>query len=294
MLKIVFLDGGLANQAFQYIFYRYGMIECPKDDWYLDDSTFSIHNIHNGYELADVFGVKPQLLSSMFDKDVWEYMIEERKKRKCSIAQLFLDNDINIHGYFESDLPAPYNSFTGQYFRFYDLPSKVVTVNENAFYYGYYICNDYLKAHADIIKAELQFPPLLDDKNINYQNDILNSESVSLHIRRGDYVEKGYASDNDIPIYKKMIENMHDQLSSMKLFVFSDDIEWCKDHAEELGINNVAHIFVEGNRKTNSYKDMQLMSMCKHMILCNSLFSYLAALLNNRLDKYIMPVDRKI
>ncbi len=294
MLKIVFLDGGLANQAFQYIFYRYGMIENPQDEWYLDDSFFFISKKHNGYELSDVFGVRPRLLSSMFDRDVWEYMIDKKKQNGCSIAQFILDSGINMRCFLESNLSVPDNSFNGHITRFYDLPTKVVNVNDNAFYLGYYICNDYLKIHKDVIKSELKFQPISDEKNKELEKEILNSESVSIHVRRGDYVAKGFASDNDIQIYNKMLSNMKEQIDDMKLFVFSDDIEWCKKHANELGINSVNHIFVEGNKRNNAYKDMQLMSMCKHMILCNSLFSYLAALLNDRLEKYIMPVDRNI
>ena len=79
-MKIQFLNGGLANQAFQYIFARHYELSQSGDIMYLDDSYFAIHTVHNGYELERVFGIKAHMLSECFDKAVWEFILEEKKK----------------------------------------------------------------------------------------------------------------------------------------------------------------------------------------------------------------------
>ena len=81
-MKIQFLNGGLANQAFQYIFARHYELSQSGDIMYLDDSYFAIHTVHNGYELERVFGIKAHMLSECFDKAVWEFILEEKKKGK--------------------------------------------------------------------------------------------------------------------------------------------------------------------------------------------------------------------
>ena len=106
------------------------------------------------------------------------------------------------------------------------------------------------------------------------------SPSVAIHIRRGDYVPLGLA----IPLdqYPRLTEAFVKLYSpDWEAFVFSDDIPWCREHEEELGLRRFRGIhFVEGNGHGKNYIDMQLMSQCKGMILSNSAFCYLAALLN--------------
>ena len=56
-MKIQFLNGGLANQAFQYIFARYYELAYPGESMYMDDTYFALNTVHNGYELERVFGI---------------------------------------------------------------------------------------------------------------------------------------------------------------------------------------------------------------------------------------------
>lgn len=70
-MKIQYLNGGLANQVFQYIFVRFAELYYPAGGpWFLDDSFFFANQVHNGYELEKVFGIQANLLSRYFDADV--------------------------------------------------------------------------------------------------------------------------------------------------------------------------------------------------------------------------------
>lgn len=88
-MKIQYLNGGLANQVFQYIFVRFAELYNPQNEpWFIDDSFFFLNNVHNGYELEKVFGIQANLLSRHFDSDVWAEFIKN-KKNGFSIAQSF-------------------------------------------------------------------------------------------------------------------------------------------------------------------------------------------------------------
>ena len=90
-MKIQFLNGGLANQAFQYIFARYFELSHPGEMMFMDDSYFALHTVHNGYELDKVFGIKAHMLSECFDDEVWQFILEQRREGK-SVPQILCDN----------------------------------------------------------------------------------------------------------------------------------------------------------------------------------------------------------
>ena len=79
------------------------------------------------------------------------------------------------------------------------------------------------------------------------------------------------------------------------LFVFSDDIVLCREHEHELGFGSFSEItYVEGNVQGKNYLDLQLMTKCQAMILSNSAFSYLAALLNPARKYTLNLSDREL
>lgn len=146
---------------------------------------------------------------------------------------------------------------------------------------------------AEFLK-EFQFPQITDSRNREYLERIRKVNSLAVHVRRGDYVTLGqemspemYRSD-----IRTFVENI---IGKWELFVFSDDIMWCREHQEEMGFNSfVTTTFIEGNVNGRNYIDMQLMSQCKAMIVSNSAFCYLAALLNTGLEYYVRMTDREI
>lgn len=101
-------------------------------------------------------------------------------------------------------------------------------------------------------------------------------------MRRGDFVALNWASDPGI-YREKLLEFAWKTSGDWHLFVFSDDIPWCRQHAEEMGFDNFQEVtYVEGNVHGKNYVDMQLMTMCEAMIISSSSFGFLATLLNPR------------
>lgn len=296
-MKIQYLNGGLANQVFQYIFYRYAELSSNGNDvWLLDDSFFFFKNQHNGYELENVFGVKPNLLSRQFDKAAWDFFIQNRKNG-IGTAQTMLNMGMSVQMVAEAENYKNDNPFHGKVFNipcngYY--PEILKLPGEVIYYFGYWINKEWLNAYKDQILSELSFPALTDESNLSYASKIKNTCSVGVHIRRGDFVSLGWNMDSDFYLNatKKMVE-LHPDLT---FFVFSDDIAWCREHADELGLSLAQDIvFVEGNLHGKNYIDLQLMTMCRGLILSNSSFSYLGALMNRNLEFWVNPVSfRKI
>lgn len=283
-MKIQFLNGGLANQSFQYIFARYHELSHPGEIMYMDDSYFALNTVHNGYELEKVFGIKPHMLSEAFDADVWEYMLEQKKQGK-SIPQIFKDNGTDIDLFAEYLNYQQFNPFDGDIYMAKAAKYDPVIQNfdNNIYYHGYWINKGWFEKYRQHFLKEFRFPPITDEYNKSLKERILNEKSASIHIRRGDFVKHNLAFEVDK--YQEMIQKYQEYFGGeTTLFVFSDDMAWCKQNKDSIGMNQFKEcVFVEGNINGRNYIDLQLMSLCKYMIIGNSSFAYLAALLNTQM-----------
>lgn len=115
---------------------------------------------------------------------------------------------------------------------------------------------------------------------MTYMSDIKSTNSVALHIRRGDYISNKHANKFHglLPIsyYTKAINLLNSKYKNLKLIFFSDDINWVK---QNFSYNNVLYIDNISN-KNKELIEIYLMSQCKHAIIANSSFSWWGAYLN--------------
>lgn len=295
-MKIQFLNGGLANQAFQYIFARYYELAYPGENMYMDDTYFALNTVHNGYELEKVFGIRPHMLSQCFDEDVWNFILEQRRSGK-SVPTILCENGIQT--YMVSEVGESYknfNPFNGEC-RIIPCDSyipKILSWEGDVYYHGYWINGKWFGQYREVFLKEFVFPDITDEANRERLRRILEGRSVSIHIRRGDYVGIGvaYAPEQ----YKVLTDTFLQKCGrEWELFVFSDDMEWCRKNADSMGFGNFKAVcYVDGNMNGRNYIDMQLMSRCQAMILSNSAFSYLAALLNTRKELVVNSTKREV
>lgn len=131
-----------------------------------------------------------------------------------------------------------------------------------------------LNVNKEIIKA-FKFPDFTTIQNKEISEIIVNTESVSLHVRHGDYKSFGFPVLS-LSYYKKAIEIISNKVKEPVFFLFSDDINYVKDNFSFLPQYHI----VDWNKGKESYRDMQLMSLCKHNIIANSTFSFWGARLN--------------
>ncbi len=172
-------------------------------------------------------------------------------------------------------------------------PEIIKLPYENLYYHGYWINGDWFYHYREQMMEELRFPELKDEKNRKYAGQIQNSFSVGIHIRRGDFVTIGW----DMPpeYYENACKNVIAENSEAIFFVVSDDIEWCRENEKKLGLNLAKDtIYISGNIDGKNYIDMQLLSMCRGMIMSNSSFCYLAALMDYNLELVVNPTARKV
>jgi hypothetical protein len=143
----------------------------------------------------------------------------------------------------------------------------------------------------EILRNDFKFKQELDSKNKNILEEIQKTESVSIHIRRGDYTKLSHVNyffqANWVNYYGIALNYISKNASKkpLKYFIFSDDINWCKSNIM------IPAIFVENDKK-DGWKDLMLMSNCKHNITTNSTFSWWAAWLNNNPDKIVTTPKR--
>ena len=153
---------------------------------------------------------------------------------------------------------------------------------------GYWQSPRYFGEIADVLRRD--FTPLtpLDPANAAVAAQIDACDSVSLHVRRGDYVANPttakYHGICSIDYYQSAIALMRRKVASPHLFVFSDDPDWVRDNLAF----DVPTTFVAANSADHGYRDMQLMTRCKHHILANSSFSWWGAWLNPSSDKIVI------
>jgi hypothetical protein len=130
-----------------------------------------------------------------------------------------------------------------------------------------------------------------ESNNIHYLNSIRSSESVCVHIRRGDYLTNRYwflRQQDVLPVnyYQKAFDKFEEELDNPSFFVFSDDMEWVKKNFK----GNESHVFVEDS-DAGSLETLYLMSMCKHFIIANSAFSWWASGLSENINKKTIAPD---
>jgi hypothetical protein len=291
-MKIQYFNGGLGNQLFQYIFYRYHQLHASDQIWLDDMKFFRVHE-HNGYELERIFGLKPNLISQYFDSDVWEHMVEVAEGGG-NLCQQLKDIGMDIIMIAETTNYI----FDGQVYRVNanEYHPDIVNLPGNIYYFGYWINYEWFSAIRETMMQELVFPAITDKVNLEYESIIKANTSVSVHIRRGDFVTLDWTLPEEF--YYSAMQKVAETLPNATYLVFSDDIDWCKDNYRELGFDVAGDrlVFVTGNEGERSYVDIDLMSRCQGMIIANSAFSYFAALLNNHPDKFVInPVSyRKV
>lgn len=141
----------------------------------------------------------------------------------------------------------------------------------------------------NIIRKEFTLKePLSDTQNITALEQIASTNSVSLHIRRTDYIGSYFAWIATPEYYDKAIKYIIDHVENPTFFIFSDDISRCKDNV----VTWYPTYYIDRNTKMNSYRDLILMSKCKHNIMANSSFSRWWAWLNDNPLKIVIAPSK--
>lgn len=244
-MKIIWFRGALGNQIFDYALYLYLMKYTNKKKFY-------------GYYKQRF----PILVDEIFDIKL------PPSNPFINLLSFFAFRFFRVIRLFSKNIP-----YCSTDYRF-----KLNTI----FFDGYWQNKKYYKE----LKNWIEFKAIeLDDLNKKILTKIIKTESVAIHIRRGDYLK--LLDKNGLitkEYYMDAISLIKNRYSNPSFFFFSDDIEWVKENFKEKD-----SVYVTWNTGNKSYLDMYLMTFCKANIIANSTFSYWGAFLNKNNPVVIYP-----
>lgn len=270
-MKIVNILGGLGNQLFQYAFAIALKEEFPEEEIKVNTSCFRGYPLHNGFEIENIF---PGLnIPHASTKDLFNVAWPWTHYRLWQIGSRFLPqrSSMAIDTKYKEDF-----SFE--------------MIKKKSYFDGYWQSPKFFEKYRKAIKKEFRFPTIDEDdkKNLDCIKFIENNKTAFIHVRRGDYINHPkFGNICTLEYYNQALEILNGKYEYQQYLVFSNDIDWCK---ENLGLNKVGKeiVYVDWNLKSNSFRDMQLMSLCNAGIIANSSFSWWGAWLGN-LETVVCP-----
>ena len=262
------LIGGLGNQMFQYAA-GYALSRRLNAPLKFDISDFSNYKLHNGLELVKVFNCPLDCAS----KQEIDAILGRRANIKILNRIQFLAYRHLYPRNILVDHNCPEDKFNA------DLP---------AYMSGYWQSERYFKDYSQEIRKIFAFRLSMNDQNLTTLDQILQCNSISVHVRRGDYITnpKTTAELGVTPMsfFRSAISCMTRKVASPRFFVFSDDQSWAKSNLHTCFPTE----YIEHNHGSSSFFDMQLMSRCRHHIIANSSFSWWGAWLNPDPEKVVI------
>lgn len=155
---------------------------------------------------------------------------------------------------------------------------------QNRYLAGYWACEAYYADILDRLREEIRFSESSDTRNREVMAEMAAEPSVSIHVRRGDYLDAAneamFGGICTEAYYESCIKYLKEKCPGAVFYVFSDDADYVRTH-----FSGGEFRIVDWNRGEDSFYDMQLMSRCKHNICANSTFSFWGARLNGNPDK---------
>lgn len=273
-MVIVRLIGGLANQMFQYAAGR-RLAHVLGTELKLDISGFSIYEGIEGVEYRHY---------SLNNFSIIESIAKPEEVERLSIRPpYFFDTMFRKR----PRRPATYIKE-----KQYHFDQKILNLKGDIYLSGYWNSPKYFNDIEEIIRQEFTLKRKAEGKNLELLEAVKGTESVSIHVRRGDYVANQQTNQFhgtcDLAYYNKSIEKILLYVKNPYFYVFSDDIEWAR--------NNITTtkpvIYVDHNGLLDAHEDMRLMSRCKHNIIANSTFSWWSAWLNSNASKIVLAPSK--
>ncbi len=259
MINVIVFIGGLGNQMFEYAFYLSYKKRHPFSLYLFDISLANYR--HNGFELFDIFSIK--------GKSRW---IGFRILRR-----------IFKFGYKHFKKIEQQNVFK------YD-PKYLENQGRLTILQGFWQTEKWFDGISDTIRKKFEFNENLlsfQTKTFVQTMRLKASQGIQLcaiHVRRGDYLILPEFKVMSLDYYKDGMRIIESKCKSpIHYVIFSNDIAWCK---QNMPLENVS--FVDWNTSKNSWQDMYLMSLCHHIIIANSTFSWWGAWLNANPEKIVI------
>ena len=258
-MKILYIQCGLGNQMFQYAYLKY-LESRGVRNIRIDASAPSLRK-HAGFELRRVFPA-----------------IDAQRERFLSYGAgrtLHLLGDVMKKG-FRCSLETEGEG-----------EDRTVIPWGKVWLRGYWQEARFAEAVRDELLEDFRFREFTDEANREIAEEIVSCPSVGIHLRGGDYrmpaIRPVFGDICTPEYYREAIRYVRERVPGARLFVFTNGPEWA---ARNYDLEDA--VFVNGNMGAESYRDMQLMSLCRHNIIPNSSFSCCGAWLNRNPEKIVV------
>ncbi len=264
------LSGGLGNQMFQYALYV--KLRSLGKEVKIDD--FTCYGPGTRPLQLDIFGLEWERMSpgeyiALTDSDLHFF---SRVRRK-----IFGRRD---HSYRETG-----SGYDPEVFR-----------RDSVLLKGYFQSEKYFEGVEGEVRQAFRFRNLtLTEEGEGYKRRIRQTPSVAVHFRRGDYLDERhnwlYGGICDDGYYDRAMREMERRVPGAVFFFFSNDPEWVRAHYQPPGTES-NRVVVRGAGEGDGYRDLYLMSLCKHQIIANSSFSWWGQWLNGNPEKHVIAPAR--
>jgi hypothetical protein len=278
-MVIVKIKGGLGNQFFQYAT-ALNVAKKLDVELKLDLESILDSNCRYKYRL-DKFNIFEERAS-----------IEEIKKLKnysCNQLVFSIFKKIKFHCIYNKKTHIIENSF-------FNPDAEVINPrNINLYLDGWFGNPKYFESIKNILDNKLMLRTQSEKNNLLFHKKIVNTQSVAIHIRRGDYTINSFFGLLPLEYYHLAVDFIKKNIANPTFFVFSNDMQWVKENLTidgevyfmEENANNDFFTYTQGD-----FEDFNLMKSCKHHIIANSTFSWWSAYMSS--NKYKIVVAPKV
>lgn len=238
----------------------------------LNNAGLHLNNIRGDFEeqtFAAKYSGKKTLKSCIVDTKVGDTLKRYYYKIKANKKMQAADNQHNVF------FPGCEDVFTGQWLSFKYRSNGIERIDNK-------------------IRRVFRFPQFENPKDVETANLLKTCNSVAIHARRGDML--GYnGSCYKYGYFKRAVKYIKAKVKNPVFVFFCDpgSVEWCKENPDIFALNFSKDevMFVDWNKGETSFRDMQLMSLCKHAIITNSSFGWWGAYFINNPQKITISPD---
>ena len=255
---IIKIKGGLGNQLFQYAVGR-ALALHHRSPLKLDLTIFETYKLHR--YLLDQFAIQADIATE-------DEIIKLKGRNNVLFSALRKAGLVKRKSYLKEKRSSYFDAS--------------VFKNDDVYLDGYWQNELYFSDIREELVRDLTSISSMSDLGVVYMEGIKKSNSVSLHVRRGNYLNLKNFNVLDIDYYMKAVEYIRKNVEKPTFYIFSDDLEWCKSTLAFLD----DCIYVE--RTQTEIDDLKLMSFCQHNIIANSSFSWWGAWLNQNPNKTVV------
>ena len=281
---IASLTGGLGNQLFQYaaaraLAYKHGT-QLKIDTFALDHKDPLREYSLNNFRINAMRATTRDILRLDKTEGVLR-ILKSLSNNIHSALSVVLHRTGGLRlitRYYEHELEAPLPPLLVKRVasqRIFDFDEDFFSLPDDIILIGTWVSYKYFEHIRPILLNELSLIHEMDSKNAEIAENIKNTQSVSVHVRRTDKINDEVHPATDLKYIRLAMDYFNNLLTEPIFYFFSDDITWCK-----LNIKNKNSVFVELNDGSQAYEDLRLMSFCKHNIIAESTFSWWGAYLN--------------